>query len=189
VKQSLEGAGRVKKIVQDLKTFSRSDATEFKPSDVNACIESTLNIVWNEIKYKAVVKKEYGDLPFTWCSPQQLSQVFMNLLVNAAHAIEGRGEIGVRTWRENGSILAAISDTGCGIREENLGRLFEPFFTTKDVGKGTGLGLSIAYDIVKKHNGEISVVSEVGKGTTFTVRIPVVEERCDGGDGKDPLRG
>ena len=99
----------------------------------------------------------------------------MNLLVNAAQSIEKQGEIGLRTWNDNGSILISFSDTGSGIPEEIRNRIFEPFFTTKDVGKGTGLGLSISYDIVKKHQGEITVDSEVGKGTTFTVRIPVVE--------------
>ncbi|MDH4028566.1 MAG: ATP-binding protein, partial [Nitrospirota bacterium] len=134
-----------------------------------------LNIVWNELKYKTTVKKEYGDIPMTKCYPQQLNQVFMNLLVNAAQAIEKQGEITIRTSNGDGSIYVAVSDTGSGIPADKLGRIFEPFFTTKEVGKGTGLGLSITYDIVKKHNGEIMVDSEVGKGTTFTIRIPVVE--------------
>ena len=174
INESLEGAERVKKIVQDLKTFSRVDEAEYKMADINECIESTLNIVWNELKYKATVTKEYGDIPLTKCYPQQLSQVFMNLLVNAAHAIEKQGEIKIKTWADDGWIYITVSDTGCGIPKENLSKIFEPFFTTKEVGKGTGLGLSIAYDIIKKHNGEISVDSEVGKGTTFTIKIPVV---------------
>ncbi|HKN18991.1 MAG TPA: ATP-binding protein [Dissulfurispiraceae bacterium] len=103
----------------------------------------------------------------------QLNQVFMNLLVNAVHSIEKQGEITVKTWLDNGHIKISISDTGSGILEENISRIFEPFFTTKDVGKGTGLGLSIAYDIVKKHAGEIEVNSEVGKGTTFKITIPL----------------
>ena len=176
IKESLDGADRVKKIVQDLKSFSRVDEAEYKMADINECIESTLNIVWNELKYKATVHKEYGDIPMTRCYPQQLNQVFMNLLVNASHAIEKQGEITIKTWNSGNTINVSISDTGCGIPEDKINRIFEPFFTTKEVGKGTGLGLSIAYDIIKKHNGEISVQSEVGRGTTFTVKIPVVEE-------------
>jgi len=149
-------------------------------ADINECIESTLNIVWNELKYKAKVYKEYGELPMTKCFPQQLNQVFMNLLVNAAQAIEKQGEIRIRTWNGDGNIYVSISDTGSGIPEDKINRIFEPFFTTKPVGKGTGLGLSITYDIVKKHNGDIKVESEVGRGTTFTITIPVVEDRRDG---------
>jgi two-component system, NtrC family, sensor kinase len=171
--ESVDGVDRVRKIVQDLKSFSRVDEADYKLADVNACIESTINIVWNELKYKATLSKEYGSLPLTKCFPQQLNQVFMNLLVNATQAIEKQGEITVKTWHENGSIVTTVSDTGCGIAAQNLNRIFEPFFTTKEVGQGTGLGLSITYDIVKKHGGEISVQSEPGKGTTFTVTIPV----------------
>jgi two-component system NtrC family sensor kinase len=180
VKESLDGADRIKKIVQDLKSFSRVDETEQKPADINAGIESTINIVWNELKYKATLKKEYGDIPQITCNPGQLNQVFMNILVNAAHAIEKQGEIGVRTWAENNAINVSITDTGSGIPKDKINRIFEPFFTTKEVGKGTGLGLSIAYDIVKKHKGVIGVVSEVGKGTTFTVTIPMGEQGAGG---------
>ncbi len=175
IKESLDGAERVKKIVQDLKSFSRVDEAEWKITDINEGMESTINIVWNELKYKATVKKEYGDIPSTKCNPGQMNQVFMNILVNAAHAIEKQGEITIKTWYDNGYIYISISDTGKGIPPENLNRIFEPFFTTKEVGKGTGLGLSIAYDIARKHNGDIIVKSEFGKGTTFTVKIPVVE--------------
>jgi len=176
LRESLDGANRIKDIVQNLKSFSRMNNAELEPADINAGLESTIVIAWNELKYKATVKKEYGDIPPLICNLGQLNQVFMNLLVNAAQAIETRGEITVRTGRENGSVFVSVSDTGCGIAEENLARIFDPFFTTKEVGKGTGLGLSIAYDIVKKHKGDISVQSEAGKGTTFTVRIPVVRE-------------
>jgi len=175
INESKEGAERVKKIVQDLKTFSHIDEAEYKMSDINKGLESTINIVWNEIKYKATMTKKYGEIPLTKCNLGQLNQVFMNILVNAAQAIESHGEITVRTWHEGGYIYISILDTGCGIPEDMLKRIYEPFFTTKEVGKGTGLGLSIAYDIVKKHNGEIDVKSEVGKGTEFTIKIPVVE--------------
>lgn len=173
INESLDGATRMKQIVQDLKAFSRTDEKEQKPADINAGLESTINIVWNELKYKAVVKKEYGDIPRTKCNLGQLNQVFMNILVNAAQAIDKQGEITVRTWQEGGNINVSISDTGAGIPPEHLNRIFEPFFTTKEVGKGTGLGMSIAYDIVKKHKGEIIVESDIGKGTTFTIKIPI----------------
>jgi len=174
INESSDGAGRVKKIVQDLRSFSRVDEEEYKDADINECIETTINIVWNELKYKCTVKKEYGDIPLTKCYPGQLNQVFINLLVNAAQSIEKKGEITIKTWQVDGSINVSILDTGCGIPEENLGKLFGPFFTTKDVGKGTGLGLSITYDIIKKHGGKIKVESQVGKGTTFVINIPVV---------------
>ena len=175
IKESLEGAERVKRIVQDLKSFSRVDQTEFKHADINECLESTINIVWNELKYKATVKREYGDISLTKCYPQQLNQVFMNLLVNAAQAIEKQGEITVKTWQADSSLYTSITDTGRGIEPLVLNRIFEPFYTTKPVGTGTGLGLSITYDIIKKHGGEITVQSELGKGTTFTLRIPITE--------------
>jgi two-component system NtrC family sensor kinase len=175
IAESLNGVDRVRKIVQDLKSFSRADEGEFRAADINECLERTLNIVWNELKYKATVHREYGELPLTRCNAQQLEQVFMNLLVNAAHAIEKQGDVTVGTRCEGGSIWVTVSDTGCGIPAAKLGRIFEPFFTTKEAGKGTGLGLSISYDIVKKHNGEITVQSEEGKGTSFAVRIPVVQ--------------
>jgi signal transduction histidine kinase len=173
--ESLDGAKRVTEIVRNLKSFSRIDEEKVTLSDINECIETTLKIIWNELKYKTTVNKEYGDLPPTLCNPQELNQVFMNLLVNAAQAIDQKGEITIRTCNGEGFIRVVIADTGCGIPRENLDKIFEPFFTTKEVGKGTGLGMSIAYDIIKKHNGEISVVSEVGKGTTFTIAIPVAE--------------
>jgi two-component system NtrC family sensor kinase len=177
IAESLDGAERVRKIVQDLKSFSRVDEAECKQANLIECLDTTINIVWNELKYKATLHREYGEIPLTMCHPQQLNQVFMNLLVNAAQAIETQGEIKVACRHDNGSIFVAITDTGAGIPAEIMNRLFEPFFTTKEIGMGTGLGLSISYDIVKRHNGEITVQSEVGQGTTFTVRIPVVGRR------------
>ncbi|RJQ21729.1 MAG: PAS domain S-box protein [Nitrospiraceae bacterium] len=177
IRESAEGADRIKKIVQNLKSFSRLDEAEYKMADINSGIENTINIVWNELKYKATLTKKYGDLPMTLCNPGQLNQVFMNVLVNAADSIEKQGELSVKTWNENGSINVSITDTGSGIPEDKINKIFEPFFTTKEAGKGTGLGLSITYDIVKKHNGEIQVSSEVGKGTTFTIKIPVVQAK------------
>lgn len=175
--ESLDGVERVRKIVQNLKSFSRIDQSDYSMADINQCLDDTLNIIWNELKYKCTVKKDYGDLPQTRCYPQQLNQVFMNLLVNAAQAIESKGEIVITTRASETGITIAIADSGSGIAPENLNRIFEPFFTTKEVGKGTGLGLSITYDIVtKKHGGRIEVASEPGKGTTFVVTLPVKTE-------------
>jgi len=173
IDESIDGGERMKRIVWNLKSFARVDEQENKMADLNEGIESTLNIVWNELKYKAEVSKNYGDIPEIYCNPGQLNQVFMNLFVNAAQAIEKQGEIVIETREENGSVIVRVSDTGCGIAPDKLSRIFEPFFTTKPVGKGTGLGLSIAYDIVKKHGGEIKAESEVGRGSSFTVSLPV----------------
>ncbi len=174
--ESVDGINRIKDIVQNLKSFSRVDEAHVKMADINNCLESTLKIIWNELKYKVRIQKEYGDLPPTRCYPQQLNQVFMNLILNGAHAIGKQGEIGIRTWQEEDSILIAISDTGSGIAPDKITKIFEPFFTTKEAGKGTGLGLSISYDIIKRHGGEITVESDEGRGTTFTVRLPIVDE-------------
>ena len=173
IKESIEGADRIKSIVENLKGFSRVDQAEKQFADINECMESTLNIVWNELKYVAKVEKNYGDIQPIECFPQELNQVFMNLLVNAAHSIEKEGMISIKTWKDDEFVYVSVSDTGSGISPEHLNRIFEPFFTTKDVGKGTGLGLSIVYDIItKKHKGDINVKSEQGKGTTFTVKLP-----------------
>jgi len=172
--ESVEGVTRVEKIVKDLKDFSHLDEAEWQEADVHAAIESTLNVVWHELKYKGELIKEYGDLPPIQCLPFQLKQVFMNLLVNAAHAIESRGTITIRSGREAEHVWFTISDTGKGIEPRHLNRIFEPFFTTKPVGVGTGLGLSVSYSIIQKHNGTIEVASEPGKGTTFTIRLPIV---------------
>ncbi|MBI5923670.1 MAG: PAS domain S-box protein [Betaproteobacteria bacterium] len=171
--ESKDGLARVAKIVRDLKDFSRAGEAEALWADLHQGLDSTLNIVWNELKYKCTVSKAYGELPPVWCVLSQLNQVFMNLLLNAAHAIPEKGEITLRTGRQGDEVFVAISDTGTGIPQENLNRIFDPFFTTKPVGKGTGLGLSLAYSIVKKHHGRIEVQSQVGQGTTFTVWLPI----------------
>jgi len=175
VKESREGTDRIKKIVLDLKDFAHPGEQKLKYADINRNLDSTLNVVWNELKYKTTVTKDYGDLPEVQCYPQQLNQVFVNLLVNAAQAIEKQGEIKIRTIALDGKVEIKISDTGGGIPEENLPKIFDPFFTTKEVGKGTGLGLNVAYNIIKKHKGAIDVESTAGEGTTFTIRIPTSE--------------
>lgn len=173
IEESGEGTNRIKKIVQDLKDFAHPGEDRQQMTDINKNIESTLNIVWNEIKYKATVTKEFDDLPVIECYPHLLNQVFMNLLVNAAQAIEKNGEIKIITKRVNSHINILISDNGSGIPEENINKIFDPFFTTKEIGKGTGLGLNVAYNIIQKHKGKIEVDSEPGKGTTFSILIPM----------------
>jgi len=174
IAESHQGLERIKKIIRDLKDFSHSDVDEqWVWADVHHGLDTTLNVVWNELKYKCEVVKEYGDLPDIYCLPSQLNQVFMNLLVNAAQAIEVRGKITIRTGHEGERVWLEVSDTGHGIPPEIIPRLFDPFFTTKPVGKGTGLGLAVSYKIVEKHHGKIEVHSELGKGATFRVWLPV----------------
>lgn len=177
LRESLDGLDRVKRIVQDMKDFSHVDGGDLEHANLESGLDSTLNVVWNEVKYKAEVTKAYGGIPPIDCFPSQLNQVFMNLLINAAHAIEERGRITLRTGHDGGHVWVEVEDTGKGIPEELLGRIFEPFFTTKAVGKGTGLGLSLSYGIVQKHGGQIEVASEVGKGTRFRVVLPRQQAR------------
>jgi two-component system, NtrC family, sensor kinase len=173
ITESLDGLGRIKNIVASLKGFARVGEKETQMVDINECLDMTLNIVWNELKYKCTLQKKYSDLPPTLCYPQQLSQVFVNILVNAAHAIEKQGEIRIKTYSSQATNFINISDTGSGIPPEHINQIFDPFFTTKEVGQGTGLGLSIAYDIIKKHSGNIKVNSEIGRGTSFLIELPV----------------
>jgi two-component system NtrC family sensor kinase len=170
--ESLDGLKRVTRIVQDLKDFSHVDEAELQWADLEAGLESTLRVVSNELKYKAEVVKEFAGIPPIECFPFQLNQVFMNLLVNASHALDGRGTITIRTGHDDSQVWVEVQDTGRGIKPEHLTRIFEPFFTTKPVGQGTGLGLSLAYGIVKKHDGRLEVQSELGQGTMFKVILP-----------------
>jgi PAS domain S-box-containing protein len=164
---------RIAKIVRSLKNFARLDEAEFQEANLHEGIESTLTLVHHELKNKATVIKEFGELPLVHCYPNQLNQVFMNLFVNAAQAIEKEGVIKIKTFSDGSHAYVKISDTGKGIPPENLPRIFDPGFTTKGVGVGTGLGLSISYNIIQKHKGEIKVDSEVGKGTEFTIKLPI----------------
>lgn len=176
---SEDGLSRVRKIVQDLKDFSRVDHADWQDADLNQGLESTLNVVMNEVKYRAEVKREYGTLPPVRCLAGQLNQVFMNLIVNAAHAMpdEQRGRItlstGLGTQDDQDWAWIEVADNGCGMPPEVQRRIFEPFYTTKPVGQGTGLGLSMAFSIVQKHGGRIEVQSAPGEGTRFTVWVPV----------------
>jgi two-component system sensor histidine kinase TtrS len=173
ISESLEGADKVKKIVADLKGFSRADDAKPEPTDLNKGLESTLNVIWNQLKYHCKVEKDFGDLPEVSCFPSQISQVFLNMLVNAGHATKGQsGLIKIRSWSDKTSVYISIKDNGCGIPADGLSKIFEPFYTTKDVGEGTGLGLSLSYDIIKRHNGSIEVKSVVGEGTEFVISLP-----------------
>ncbi len=174
INESLDGVDRVKKIVDNLKEFSRIDNADWQFANLERGLDSTLNIVWNELKYKAEVVKKYVGLPEIECIASQLNQVFMNLMVNAAHAIEERGIITLCTGFDESNVWVDVADTGKGIKPEHLNKIFEPFFTTKPVGKGTGLGLSLAYGIVQRHHGRLEVNSERGTGTTFRITLPRV---------------
>lgn len=174
--ESLDGLQRVKSIVQGLKEFSHVDEAQVQRANLETYLETTVKIVWNELKYKVELVREYGGIPEVDCMPAQLSQVFMNLLVNAGQAINEHGRITLRTGHDARNVWVEVEDTGGGIRPEHLSRIFDPFFTTKPVGQGTGLGLSISYGIVRKHGGQIEARSELGSGTCFRVTLPLPTE-------------
>ncbi|MCW0452607.1 Adaptive-response sensory-kinase SasA [Xanthomonas sacchari] len=172
--ESREGIERVTRIVRDLKDFSYSGREEsWKLVDLHLGLESTINIIWNELKYKVTLERHYGNLPLVECLPSELNQVYMNLLLNAGQAIGERGTIVVSTGQDGEEVWIEFKDSGAGIAADLLQRIFDPFFTTKPVGSGTGLGLSISYGIVNKHHGRIDVSSVVGEGSTFRIVIPV----------------
>ena len=173
LKESQDGLARVTRIVQDLKDFSHVDESEWQHANLEQGMDSTLNVVSNEIKYKAKVIKEYSGIPEVYCMSSQINQVFMNLLMNAAQAIEKEGTITIRTGTSGDDVWVEVEDTGKGIEPEHINRIFDPFFTTKPVGKGTGLGLSLSYGIVRKHHGRIEVNSQIGKGSLFKVWLPL----------------
>jgi signal transduction histidine kinase len=170
--ESLDGVQRVRRIVQDLKDFSRVGEIERQEVDLHAGLNSTLNIVASSLRQKAEVRKEYGEIPHIEGVPAQLNQVFMNLLVNAGQSIEADGIITLRTGCDDEWVWVEVEDNGCGIPADNMTRIFEPFFTTKPVGMGTGLGLSLSYGIVAQHGGRIEVSSQIGTGSTFRVLLP-----------------
>jgi two-component system, NtrC family, sensor kinase len=163
---------RIMKIVRSLKNFARLDEAERKTVNIHEGIESTLRILQHQLRSRIRIVKEFGDIPEIECLPNQLNQVFMNMLLNAAQAIKDRGEITVKTYRDGNTVKVAIRDSGVGIPPEHLGKVFDPGFTTKGVGVGTGLGLSICYKIVQDHGGTIEVESSK-RGTTFTMSLPL----------------
>jgi PAS domain S-box-containing protein len=180
IRESQEGAERIRHIVRDLRDFSRQDRDERVAADVNQCLDSTANIVWSMMKHSVVLRKRYGDLPRIRCNPMQLKQVFMNLLVNAYQAIETRlagtgerGEIDLVSELRGDCLAIEVSDTGCGIAPEQLDRIFDPFFTTKEVGVGVGLGLSTSFSIVQKHGGTLRARNRSGHGASFELILPL----------------
>jgi signal transduction histidine kinase len=186
--------------VRAMKDFSHIDEREMVLADINQMLDTTLTVARNEVKYVADVAKDLApDLPTVECFRNDLNQVFLNLLINAAHAIQdvvgddaskGRGTITVKTRRDGDSVVISISDTGSGIPDDIRDRIFEHFFTTKEVGKGTGQGLSIARSIVvEKHKGAITFDSEIGKGTTFYIRLPITRKEVEHAESQHPVRG
>ncbi|MEW5820279.1 MAG: ATP-binding protein [Cyanobacteriota bacterium] len=174
-----EGAKRAHKIVLDLRNFSRLDEAEFKEVDLHQGIDSTLNLLSKYYKHRVTVHKDYSDIPFISCYASQLNQVWMNLLVNAAQAIDGTGDVYISTSLEADKVVVKIRDTGKGIPQDVKERIFDPFYTTKPVGEGTGLGLSITHSIIEKHEGIIELESEIGKGTVFIVKLPIRKDKKD----------
>jgi PAS domain S-box-containing protein len=179
--RTLQGVERVAAIVRAMKEFAHPDANEHSPADLNHAIETTLIVAHNEYKYTATVETKLTPLPEVMCNVGELNQVFLNLIVNAAHAIQESGKdattgrITIATARSRDNVVISVTDNGCGIPDENLEKVFDPFFTTKEVGRGTGQGLAIARSIVsEKHGGSIDVHSTVGVGTRFVVRLPIV---------------
>ncbi len=176
ISESKEGADRIKKIVLNLKEFASIDQPGETKANINACIDSALNILTHVFEGKVKIVKDYSEFPLITCCREKINQVFMNLLLNAVDAIEDRGTITITTrmHKDNKSyVKISIADTGVGIPPENLNCVFEPFFTTKDIGNGMGLGLSTSYDIIKSHGGTINVESQPGRGSLFTIKIPV----------------
>ncbi|GHA89269.1 ATP-binding protein [Cognatilysobacter bugurensis] len=181
--ESREGIERVTKIVQDLKEFSHVGRDEpMRPVDLHKGLDSTLNIVWNDLKYKVRLEKHYGELPNVECHASEINQVFMNLLINAGQSIAERGTITVATGTDGDEAWISIADSGCGIPDESLARIFDPFYTTKPIGRGTGLGLAICYGIIAKHHGRIEVSSRLGFGSTFKIVLPVKQPRLESAD-------
>ena len=176
IEESTEGLQRVSEIVKGLKIFSRIDSDESQYYDLNHCLNTTLTMVNNKLKYICKVEKQFADLPKVYFNLGKLTQVFTNLLINAGQAIEATGKQGVisiSTQQEGNSVKVRIQDTGCGISQENIDKLFNPFFTTKPEGQGTGLGLSITYGIIQEHGGQINVSSTPGEGSVFELALPI----------------
>lgn len=179
--QCIDGLNRITEITKSIKNFSHDTMNEdWEEFNLNVGIENMVIMSQNEYKYAADIITDYGDIPITFCCPNKMSQVFLNLIVNASHAIKARykdshqrGTITIKTYEKEGLIYCEFSDDGTGIPEDIRGQVFTPFFTTKPPDLGTGLGLSICFDIIKKHNGAISIDSELGSGTTFLLKIPV----------------
>jgi two-component system NtrC family sensor kinase len=180
IDESLEGVDRASAIVRDVKGLAHAGRGERSMADLNELLDGVLRVAAPQLRTMAVVEKDYDQLPLVTCAPQELQQVFLNLILNASQAIVDRGTIRVRTEAQDGSVTAWIEDDGCGIEADLLDRIFDPFFTTKPVGEGTGLGLGIAHEIVRKHGGEITIDTKPGRGSVFGVRLPVRTDTLEG---------
>ena len=174
IQDSIEGLEELTELAQSLKDFSRLDRAQRGEFDVHEGLDKALLIAKNRLKNKATIHKHYGEVPNIHCTPSQINQIFLNLLTNAADAIEESGEIVIQTTADEHRVRVAISDTGVGIPEDMMAKIRDPFFTTKEVGKGTGLGLSIVDQIVSSHGGELQIESEPGRGTTVTIVLPLI---------------
>jgi len=174
---NLIACDRIIEIIKSLKSFSRLDQAEFQEANINDGIKSVLVLTRNLLKNRITVHEDYAELPMVKCFPGQLNQVIMNIVVNASQAIEGEGDLYIRTYQSENNVYIAIKDTGIGIRQEDISKLFDPGYTTKGVGVGLGLGLYLSYNIMQGHKGDITVNSEVGKGAEFILRIPMVNDR------------
>jgi PAS domain S-box-containing protein len=173
IEESLDGIGRVAEIVRNVKDFSHAGEAEHRRMDVNALLDSTLRVAAAQLPPGCVVERDYGEIPPVLCTPQELKQVFLNLVINASQAIEAGQGIRLRSRLEGNRVVVLVEDEGSGMAPEVAARVFDPFFTTKPVGTGTGLGLSISYQIVRSHGGELSVESEPGRGSCFRLTLPV----------------
>lgn len=173
IEESSRGAALVAKIVTDLRSFAREEKVIQETADIHQIIDATLNISWSQLKYSVEVIKKYGELPPVLCYPRQMEQVFVNLFLNAAHAVGVKGRIIISTCWQDDKVIIEVEDNGCGIRERDLSRIFEPFFTTMEVGEGSGMGLAVVYNIIEKHEGKITVRSQLEQGTVVTIKLPV----------------
>jgi two-component system, NtrC family, sensor kinase len=182
MKHTADGTERIRSIVDRLRGFSHMGTGSCAEADINAAIDDTINLTWNELKYKATIVKEYTAIPPVMCNIGEIKQVLVNLLVNAAQALPEKGTITLRTYQHENTVVIQVIDSGTGIPESLLKRIFDPFFTTKAVGKGTGLGLWISATIIRKHAGTLTVESEAGKGTTMTIALPLSSENKPEGE-------
>ena len=173
IDESLEGVERAAAIVRDVRGLAHAGSKQWETADLNGLIDGVLRMAAPQLRDHVGLEKCYGARPQVLCAPQELQQVFLNLVLNAGQAIGRSGTIRIITDREPSGVVVRVEDDGCGIPADAISRIFDPFFTTKPVGKGTGLGLGIAYEIVRRHGGEITVTSEPGRGSCFCVRLPV----------------
>jgi len=174
LEECVEGVDRIKRIVQDLLSFSHPSRGKRELVDVNELLDVTIRILWNEIKYKVDIVKDYKSSSPVWIDPNQISQVFLNIIMNAVQSIEAKGTVSISTYENDDNIFIEVTDTGCGIPEDKIGEIFTPFYTTKG---GPGLGLSVSKSIIENYKGALNVKSKVGEGSIFTIVLPKEKRR------------